>query len=174
MIGRGPPLSVWSVQRTAIDGRALGRHVLTDPAQLLTDETYLIDSIVTLTLSTGIGAILSRLNRSQTLTDLPRQLIHVITEIGAVVIRDLLPRGLRGLVYGIDPALETGRESLELDRDHTADRDPESRERGDDLGCGHDGDQGVCSGRHLSSSSRGVGVVTSSHQSIRPVGFRAV
>lgn len=174
MIGRGIPPSVWSVPWAVIEGRAMGRQVLTYPAQILTQHPDLIDALIVLTLSTSVGAILSGLDSCQPLTDLPRQLIHVITEIRPVVIRDLLPRCLRGLMHRINPALETSRESLELHRDHTTDRDTESRERGHDLGGGHDGDEGVCRDVHWSPPSRGVGVVTSSHQSIRPVGFRAV
>nr|DAK09792.1 MAG TPA: Disintegrin and metalloproteinase domain-containing protein [Caudoviricetes sp.] len=90
------------------------------------------------------------------------------------MIRDLLPRSLRSLMHSINPALETSRECLELHRDDATDRDTESRERGHNLGCSHDGHQGVCRCGHLSPSSRGVGVVTSSHQSIKPVGFSAV
>lgn len=174
MIGRGPPPSVWSAPMTAIDDRAMGRQVLTDPAQILTQHADLIDALIVLTLSTSVGAILSRLDRRQPLTDLPRQLIHVITEIRPVMIRDLLASGLSSLMHRIDPALETGGECLELHRDHTADRDPESRERGHDLGGGHDGDQWVRCSAHCLPSSRGVGVVTFSNQSVRPVGFSAV
>lgn len=59
------------------------------------------------------------------------------------MICDLLASGLSSLMHCINPAFETSRECLELDRDHTADRDPEGRERGHDFGCGHDGDQGM-------------------------------
>nr|DAY03377.1 MAG TPA: FII protein [Caudoviricetes sp.] len=127
-----------------------------------------------LTLSTSIRTILSHLDRSQTLTELPGQLVQIITKIRPVMIRDLLPSGLSSLMHCINPALETGRERLELNCYNPADRDPESRERGHNLGCSHDGHEGVCSCCHLPHSSRGVGVVTSSHQSIRPVGFSAV
>lgn len=174
MIGRGPPFCVRSVPRAIIEGRALGRHVLTDPTQILTQQLDLIHALIMLTLSTSIRTILSHLDRHHALTELPGQLIQIVTEIGAVMIRDLLPGSLRSLMHSIDPALETSTESLELHRDDATDRDTESRERGHHLGCSHDGHEGVCRCGHLSPSSRGVGVVTFSHQSIRPVGFSAV
>lgn len=174
MIGRGPPFCVRSVPRAITEGRALGRHVLTDPAQILTQQLDLIHALIMLTLSTSVRAILSHLDRHHALTELPGQLIQIITEIGAVMIRDLLPRSLSSLMHRIDPALETSRECLELHRDDATDRYTESRERGHDLWCRHDGHERVCCWSHWSPPSRGVGVVTSSHQSIRPVGLRAV
>lgn len=129
-----------------------------------------------LTLCTSIRAILSGLDSGQPLTDLPRELVDVITKICSVMIRDLLASGLSSLMHRINPAFETSRERLELHRDHTTDRDTESRERGYDFGCGHDGHQRMsCADHdHWSAASRVVGVVTSSHQSIKPVGFSAV
>lgn len=140
MIGRGPPPSLWSVPRAVVHGRALRLDVLTHPTQLLTNETNIIYSLIMLTLGPRGRAILSRLNRRQTLTELPGQLVQIIAEVGAVMIRDLLPGGLGGLVHGIDPAPQTRGQSLELHGDDTADRDTESRERGHDLGGRHDGD----------------------------------
>lgn len=75
MIGRGPPLSVRSVPRTVVQGRALGRQVITHPPQLLTEETHLIHALIMLTLCTSVRAILSGLDSRQTLTELPVQLI---------------------------------------------------------------------------------------------------
>lgn len=176
MIGRGPPFCVRSVTGTIIEGRALRGQILTDPPHLLTQHPHLGHALIMLTLSTSIRAILSRLNRRHPLTDLPRELVQIVAEIGAVVIRDLLPGGLGGLVHGVDSVFEPRRERFELHRDHTADRDPKRRERGHDFGCGHDGHQRMsCADHdHWSAASRVVGVVASSHQSIRPVGLRAV
>nr|DAK09793.1 MAG TPA: hypothetical protein [Caudoviricetes sp.] len=75
MIGRGPPFCVRSVPRAIIEGRALGRHVLTDPTQILTQQPDLIHALIMLTLSTSIRTILSRLDRRHALTELPGQLI---------------------------------------------------------------------------------------------------
>lgn len=176
MIGRGPPPSVWSVTRAVIQDVTLCRQVLTDPAQILTQQPGLSHALIMLTLGTIVRSILSRLNRRHPLTDLSRELVQIITQVSAVMIRDLLLRGLSSLMHRINPALEPRRELLELHRDHTADRDPESRERGHDFGCGHDGHQRMsCADHdHWSAASRVVGVVASSHQSIKPVGFSAV
>lgn len=110
MIGRGPPPSVRSVTGTTIDGRALHGQILTDSPHLLTQHPHLGHAIVMLTLSTSIRAILSHLNRRHPLTDLPRELVQVITQVRPVVIRHLLPSGLSSLMHCINPALETGRE----------------------------------------------------------------
>ena len=165
-----------SVKGTIIEGRTLRGQILTDPPHLLTQHPHLGHALIMLTLSTSIRTILSRLNRRHPLTDLPRELVQVITQIRPVVIRHLLPSGLRSLMHRINPIFEPRRERFELHRDHTADRDPKRRERGHDFGCGHDGHQRMsCADHdHWSAASRVVGVVASSHQSIRPVGLRAV
>lgn len=89
---------------------ALRLDVLMHPPQLLTNETNLINPLIMLTLSTSIRAILSRLNRRHTLTELPRQLIQIITHIRPVVIRDLIPGLLRSLMHRINPRAQPGRD----------------------------------------------------------------
>lgn len=119
----GGLLLLRSVPGTVIEGRALGGQILTEPAQVLTQQPDLIHPLIMLALGADVSAILSRLDRRHALTDLARQLVQIITQIGAVVICNLLLSGLGSLMHRIYPTLETGRERLELDRYHPADRD---------------------------------------------------
>lgn len=89
MIGRGASSFFRSVPRTVIERLALGRQVLMDPTQLLTQQPDLAHALIMLTLSTGVRAILSHMNRHHAITDLPRELVDIVPEVAAVVILHL-------------------------------------------------------------------------------------
>ena len=91
-----------SVPGTVIEGRALRGQILTEPAEVFTEQSDLVYALTVLTLGTSVCAILGLPDRLHALTDLPSELVHVVPEIRPVVIFDLGPRGLGTLVHGVD------------------------------------------------------------------------